>query len=381
MERWSVIACDQFSSERAYWDRVSEFVGQSPSTLKMILPEAYLGEHPEDEFAAGISEAMKNYLERGAFAEYQASLIYVERELSNGLTRRGLLGAVDLDAYDYSPDSSAPVRASERTVIDRLPPRVAARKSASLELPHILALIDDVSRSIIEPLAGMTRSLEKLYDFDLMEDGGHIRGWRVKGDDASRAAALIGDLPGEMKIIIGDGNHSLAAAKTHWETLKASSRGNGAARYALLELNNVYDPAVEFHPIHRVIFGVDAAAFVKKMLDRLSGNGGYTVGWRSKEGKGEFGIRASCAGDVIEAVQSFIDEEAEQSQFRVDYIHGDDVLEFLSSADNCVGVILPAMDKSDFFRTVLSRGIFPRKSFSIGEARDKRYYLECRKIA
>ena len=381
MERWSVIACDQFSSERAYWDRVDGFVGASPSALRMILPEAYLGERPEGEFAAEISAAMKNYLKDGVFAEYPASFIYVEREISNGLTRRGLLGVVDLEAYDYSPGSRAPIRASERTVADRLPPRVAARKSAPLELPHILALIDDASKSVIEPLAGMTRSLEKLYDFNLMEGGGRIRGWRAANDAASRVCDLVRGLPGEAKIIIGDGNHSLAAAKAHWEALKASSPGDSAARYALLELNNAYDPAVCFLPIHRVVFGVDADEFVKKMKDRLAGSGNYMVGWRSGGKGGEFSVSASGVGDVIEAVQSFIDEEAERSRFGVDYIHGDDVLESLSSADDCVGIALPSMDKSEFFRTVLSRGVFPRKSFSIGEARDKRYYLECRRIA
>jgi uncharacterized protein (DUF1015 family) len=380
MKRWSVIACDQFSSERAYWDRVSGLVGSSPSTFNMILPEAYLGERPEGEFAAGISAAMRNCLESGVFAEYPASLVYVERELSNGLVRRGLIGAVDLEAYDYSPGSGTPIRASERTVADRLPPRVAARKSASLELPHILALIDDASKTIIEPLAGITRDLEKLYDFDLMEGGGRIRGWRVTGNAAARIADLVGNLPGEAKIIIGDGNHSLAAAKAHWETLRSSSSENLAARYALLEMNNVYDPAVVFMPIHRIVFGVDAGAFVKRMRDRLAGNGDYMIGWRFGGEAGEFPVGAACVGDVIEAVQSFADEEVEKYRLRIDYIHGDDVLESLSASADRVGITLPAMEKSDFFRTVLSRGVFPRKSFSIGEARDKRYYLECRKI-
>jgi uncharacterized protein (DUF1015 family) len=379
MERWSVIACDQFSSDRAYWERVDQFVGDAPSTLRMILPEAFIGERPEAEFAAGISAAMKKYIDDGVFAEYPSSFVYAERNLPDGKTRRGLIGAIDLDAYDYSPGSRAPIRASERTAADRLPPRVAARKSAPLDLPHVLALIDDAANSVIEPIAETSGSLEKLYDFKLMEGGGFVRGWRVAGADAERASAALAALPGEAKIIIGDGNHSLAAAKTHWESLKKSGSENKRARYALVELNNVYDPAVEFLPIHRVVFGADAA-FVRRLRDRVGGEGGYEAGWRSGGASGKFSVRAECVGDVIEAVQSFIDEEAEKTNFRVDYIHGDEALETLSSAPDRVGLSLPAMDKSDFFKTVLSRGVFPRKSFSIGEARDKRYYLECAKI-
>jgi uncharacterized protein (DUF1015 family) len=313
------------------------------------------------------------------FHEYPNSLVYVERKLSNGLVRRGLVGAIDLESYDYSPDSTAPIRASERTAPDRLPPRVAARKTASLELPHVIALVDDSKKTVIEPLAEKTGRLQKLYDFDLMEGGGHITGWLVPGEEASGVASLANGLSGDAKIAIGDGNHSLAAAKTHWDAIKKSQRGT-AARYALVELNNVYDPAVEFLAIHRIVFGVDAASFVQKMEQAIGGSG-YRIGWRSSGASGEFSVGASCIGDAIESVQSFIDDEALKTGCGVDYIHGDGALESLSAKPGNVGVVLPAMDKSDFFRTVLSKGVFPRKSFSIGEPRDKRYYLECRKIA
>jgi uncharacterized protein (DUF1015 family) len=319
----------------------------------------------------------------GIFREYKDSLIYVERELSNGRTRRGLLGVIDLDRYDYSPDSRAPVRASEMTVPDRLPPRVAARASASLELPHVIALIDDAEMSVIELLEGRKNSLEKLYDFDLMENGGHIVGWRVTGGEAARVSGLVNE-PRRARaasMIIGDGNHSLAAAKTRWNELKRNGVEDAAARYALVELNNVYDPAVEFMPIHRVVFGVDADSFVRDMESAIGGAGQYNIGWHSSGESGEFTAAASSAGGVIESVQSFIDEASEKTGCRVDYIHGGDALESLSSAPGSVGIAMPAMDKSDFFGTVLSRGVFPRKSFSIGESRDKRYYLECRKIA
>jgi uncharacterized protein (DUF1015 family) len=331
---------------------------------------------------------MRNYLDRGIFREYKDSLVYVERKLSNGRTRRGLVGAIDLDCYDYSPDSKAPVQASEKTVPDRLPPRVAARASASLELPHVIALIDDAEMSVIEPLERRKNSLEKLYDFDLMEGGGHITGWRILNDEAARVSALVNGLGthGSAVMIIGDGNHSLAAAKTHWDELKrnwtngANRTKNAAARYALVELNNVYDPAVEFKAIHRVVFGVGAHSFAHDMERAIGGSGRYSVAWRSSGESGEFAAAASRIGDVIDAVQSFIDDISERTGCRVDYIHDDDALTSLSAASGNVGIILPAMDKSDFFGTVLSRGIFPRKSFSIGESRDKRYYLECRKI-
>jgi uncharacterized protein (DUF1015 family) len=380
MQKWSVIACDQFSSDRDYWERVAAHVGGAPSTLRMILPEAYLGDSAHERFAGDISLAMRNYLDMGIFREYKDSLVYVERVLSNGRTRHGLVGAIDLEYYDYSPDSEAPVRASERTVPDRMPPRVAARASASLELPHVIALIDDAEMSVIEPLERKKDSLEKIYDFDLMEGGGHITGWRISGGEAARVSALVNGLRGAAVMIIGDGNHSLAAAKTHWNELKRNGFGDAAARYALAELNNAYDPAVEFKAIHRVVFGVDALAFARDMERAIGGSGRYGVGWRSSGGSGEFAVAASRVGDVIDAVQSFIDDESKRTGCRVDYIHGDDALTSLSSSAGNVGIILPAMDKSDFFGTVLSRGVFPRKSFSIGESRDKRYYLECRKI-
>ncbi|MDR1579421.1 MAG: DUF1015 domain-containing protein [Synergistaceae bacterium] len=380
MQAWSVIACDQFSSERDYWDRVASRVGDAPSTLRMILPEAYLGGSAHEHFAREISIAMRSYLGTGVFSEYKDSLVYVERRLSNGRTRRGLVGAIDLDRYDYSPDSRAPVRASEMTVPDRLPPRVAARASAALELPHVIALIDDAEMSVIEPLEGQKNSFEKLYDFDLMEDGGHITGWRVTGGEAARVAKLVNGLRGAAAMIIGDGNHSLAAAKTHWDGLKRNGPEDAAARYALVELNNVYDPAVEFKAIHRVVFGVNAHSFVRDMERAIGGPGRCGAEWRSSGEGGKISVAASCIGDAIEAVQSFVDGISEKTGCRVDYIHGDDVLESLSSAPDTVGIIMPAMGKSDFFGTVLSRGVFPRKSFSIGESRDKRYYLECRKI-
>jgi uncharacterized protein (DUF1015 family) len=378
---WSVVACDQFSSDRDYWRRVASRVGGAPSTLRMILPEAYLGDGAHEHFAREISLAMRSCLEEGIFREYKDSLVYVERKLSSGRTRRGFLGAIDLDSYDYSPDSKAPVRASEMTVPDRLPPRVAARASAALELPHVIALMDDAEMSVIEPLEGQTRSLEKLYDFDLMEDGGHITGWRLTGAEAARVAGFVNGLRGEAAMIIGDGNHSLAAAKTHWNELKRNGLEDAAARYALVELNNVYDPAVEFMPIHRAVFGVDADSFARDMERAIGGHGRYRVGWRSSGKEGGFSVAASHVGDAIGAVQSFIDGVSEKTGCRVDYIHGRDALESLSSEAGNVGIIMPVMDKSDFFGTVLSSGMFPRKSFSIGESCDKRYYLECRKIA
>jgi hypothetical protein len=379
MTKWSVVACDQFSSEPEYWERVKREVGGAPSSLAMILPEAYLG-RGADESGETAARAMADYLRRGIFEKIENSFIYVERALSDGKTRRGLVGAVDLEAYDYSPDTAAPIRASERTVAERLPARAAVRRRAALELPHTMALIDDAARSVIEPFARETDAMQRLYDFELMEGGGHIRGWRVTGRGAARVTAAFERLRASPRVVIGDGNHSLAAAKSHWDSIKSGSGGGAAAhpaRYALVELNNVYDPAVTFEAIHRVVFDVDARQFIAGLEKAVGGGGAYKIRWRAAGETGEISARAACIGDLIEAVQTYIDGTG----VRADYIHGADSAIALSGAPGAAAVLLPAMDKSDIFGTVAARGLFPRKSFSIGEARDKRYYLECRRIA
>ena len=386
MEAWSVIACDQFSSEKEYWERAKNNVGNKPSTLKMIIPEAYLEEIDEESEIGKISSAMEDYLQSGIFREIKDSFIYVERTQPDGRVRKGLVGAVDLEEYDFTGVSAA-IRASEGTVLDRLPPRIRVRRAAPLELPHIITFIDDKDATVVEPLATIADELPLIYDFDLMEGGGHIKGRIVTGKNAENVMAAMRSLheKNEMLMIMGDGNHSLAAAKVYWDEIKKemseSEKENHPARRALVELNNVYDPAISFEAIHRVLFNIDAAKFIKAFEDGTPRGTDYTIHWTSKDGSGDIGIKAACIGDMLTIMQEFIDKYIENTETIVDYIHGDDSTEKLSQGDRCLGFILPAMNKSDFFETVEKSGVFPRKSFSVGHAEDKRYYLECRKIS
>jgi len=385
MEAWSVIACDQFSSEKEYWERVKSNAGDKPSTLNMIIPEAYLEEIDEEKEIGKISTAMKDYLVNGIFNEISDSFVYVERTQHDGRIRKGIVGAVDLEEYDFTGVSSA-IRASEGTVLDRLPPRIRIRRAASLELPHIITFIDDKEETVVEPLAQIADNLPLLYDFDLMEGGGHIKGRQVTGADAERVMSALRSLheKNEMLMIMGDGNHSLAAAKVYWDELKQSlsedERKNHPASKALVELNNVYDPAITFEAIHRVLFNIDPAEFISDFEKAAPSGTDYTIHWSSRDGSGEIGIKADCIGDMLTIMQDFIDEYIKDTDSIVDYIHGDESTVTLAKEKRCVGLILPAMDKSDFFETVEKSGVFPRKSFSVGHAQDKRYYLECRKI-
>jgi uncharacterized protein (DUF1015 family) len=388
MTKWSVIACDQFSSERGYWTRADALVGDAPSTLKLIVPEVYLGEVDTAESGAAIADKMREYLETGLFKTYEYSYIYVERTISDGRIRRGLIGKLDLELYDYTPGATAPVRASEKTIVSRLPARVDVRRQAPLELPHIMALIDDSDCRIIEPLGSKTSGLEKVYDFTLMEGGGSIRGWRITGDTAGEIEKGLRCLceKSDVQIIIGDGNHSLAAAKAYWDEIKGGfseeERQIHPARYALVELNNVYDPAISFEAIHRVVFNVDTRALTEALKKALptAGSDGYDLRTVTAEGQGCLQVKAPSIGRLIELLQTFLDDYTKTTGSEIDYIHGEDSVLTLTKAAGNQGFLLPAMDKSDFFRTVTAGGVFPKKSFSIGHARDKRYYLECRAI-
>jgi len=384
-EAWSVIACDQFSSEHEYWQRVRDYVGEKESTLKMIIPEAYLEEIDEETEIEKISTTMKKYLEKEIFQEIDDSFIYVERTQSDGHVRKGLVGTVDLDEYDFTGISAA-IRASEGTVLDRLPPRIRVRRAAALELPHIITFIDDKEETVIEPLAKIAENLPLLYDFELMEGGGHIKGRIVTGKEAENIMAAMSALhkKNDMLMIMGDGNHSLAAAKVYWDELKQSldeqEKEQHPARRALVELNNVYDPAISFEAIHRVLFNIDAAKFIDEFKKATPRGTDYTIRWTTINDSGDIGIKANCIGDMLTMMQEFIDHSIDGTEATVDYIHGEDSTKKLAERERCVGLILPAMDKSDLFETVKMSGVFPRKSFSVGHARDKRYYLECRKI-
>ena len=388
MTLWSVIACDQFSSELTYWDRVEKTVGTNPSALKLIVPEAQLDTTDTVDRAFKAGEEMQAYIKSGLFKTLSQSFIYLERTLSDGSMRRGLVGMIDLEAYDYRPGSTSVIRASEGTILSRLPARMEIRKRALLEMPHIMALIDDKDRQVIETLAKRTDKLEPVYDFKLMEGGGSIKGWRVSGDESSALSARLASLflGSSVHIIIGDGNHSLAAAKDYWSTVKTTLDENAwdghPARYALVELNNVYDPAIRFEAIHRFVSGIQPESLIDALQKLFNGGTGreYAFEWVSADGTGQITARAASIGSMIEKLQVFLDEYLTQNGGGIDYIHGDQSLKKLAEAERSVGLLLPPMDKTEFFTTVINGGVFPKKSFSIGEAQDKRYYLECRAI-
>ncbi len=384
-ETWSVIACDQFSSEREYWDRVAKTVGDTPSTLHMVVPEAYLGSISMEEASLSRNEKMKEYVNGDVFDLLEDSFIYVEREVTGGVTRRGIIGKLDLEAYDYKPDTAPPARASEKTVVDRLPPRIRVRSGACLEMPHILVLIDDERKMAIEPLTEKKACLEQVYDFKLMEEGGRIRGWRVKGEEARRVVSAVDDLSQrEVQFVIGDGNHSLAAAKDCWrairETLSDKERENHPARFALVELCNVYDEGIVFEPIHRIVFDCDPEKILCDLREKAGREDGRELRTIANGVQGSIRIAYSSLGGLIGKVQAVLDEWEEKHGVKVDYIHDEKALEELSKKEHSLAIYLPGMDKSDLFATVEKDGVFPKKSFSIGHARDKRYYLECRKI-
>ena len=396
MEKWAVVACDQFTSEPAYWERVEQTVGSAPSTLRLILPEAELKAPDVDARIEKINAAMDDYLRRDLFTTLRDALIYVEREQSDGRIRHGLVGMVDLEAYDFTPGSGALIRATEGTVLERIPPRAKVRRNAPIELPHVMLLIDDPDKTVIEPLTAEAAGMEKLYDFDLMERGGHIRGYRLSNAQIDAVAdALTGLCADEamrkkygvsgvapLLFAVGDGNHSLATAKACWEEQKDT---NPLARFALVEVVNNHDDALQFEPIHRVLFGADPKVFRDEFRAFYP---------NAREGRGEGHcievVYEGCDGFwtvpdpkvqlAVGTLQAFLDEYLKKHGGEVDYIHGDDVTRELGAKPGNMGFLLPAMGKEQLFKTVMADGVLPRKTFSMGHAQDKRYYVEARKI-
>lgn len=395
MTKWAVIACDQFTSDAAYWQRVRDCVGEEPSTLHMILPEAELGSAREAEAVTGINRYMTDSIAREVFSEYRDSYIYVERTLQNGSIRPGLIGAVDLEQYDYNHGSVSPIRATEKTVLERIPPRQRVRKDAALEFPHVLMLCDDDQKCLIEPITAIKHQLPLLYDFDLMEDGGHITGWLVAGDTAAefdaRLDAYVASVPEKYKdldgagvvLAVGDGNHSLATAKSCYEQWKQDHPHQDAAshpaRFALVELENIHDDSQVFEPIHRIITHTDG----KKLLQDLQlacGGEGFCVEYAMHDCAGQLHLDRKQGELAVAILQNFLDTWLEANPGQIDYIHGDRELEELAQQDGAIGFKLPPMEKHALFRGVISGGVLPRKTFSMGHAREKRYYLEGRKI-
>ena len=383
MQCWSVIACDQFTSDAAYWAAVEQTVGGAPSTLRLMLPEFYLGKRDEAAAAAEIQQTMRRYLDNDVFTEIEHSFIFLERTLPCGSVRRGLIGMIDLEAYDYGPDSSTPIRATEGTVEDRLPPRVKVRRAAPLEMPHIMVFLNDPDDGVMQRAETAANGL--LYDFDLMMGGGHVRGQRIYGATADALAAQISEGNTAVKLAIGDGNHSLAAARKCWlekkQRLTPEQVESDPARFALVELGNIHDPAVTFAPIHRVLFETDPSTWFDAAAQQLAADGeGRDVVLLSGGRQKTIRAKGASIGEVIGNVEQFCKAYLAAHGGTIDYIHGDDEAVQLAQRSGCCGVLLPQMEKSELFSSVECSGPFPKKSFSIGLGRDKRYYLECREL-
>ena len=403
MKKWSVVACDQYTSEPEYWQAVNECVKDSESTLRITVPEIYLNDADIEDRIKSTNAVMAEYMQKDIFAEYKNTYIYVERTLKNGVKRLGIVGAVDLEDYDYSKGSQTKIRATEGTVISRIPPRLKVRKDAPVELPHIMMLIDDRDCDIIESNAEIKDTFEKLYDFDMMQDSGHIAGYKMSEEACAKIESKLEalddinafnkkygvDKESPLVYAMGDGNHSLATAKANYENLKKEigedAARNSLARYALCELVNLHDKSLEFEAIHRVVFDADGEAFLKAMTDE------YEISFDENEAgqKFEFVFGGESKTVVVKnpteyltvaTVQKSIDAFIEKHGGEVDYIHGEDVVKKLCEDKSNFGIILEAMDKADLYKSVILDGALPRKTFSMGEACDKRFYIECRKI-
>lgn len=404
---WSVIACDQYTSQPEYWEETRRLVGDNPSTLDLVLPEAHLAKDDLDAVIAGINGNMSSYLQHGVLAEQPPGLMLVERDVGRSSPRRGLVAALDLEHFDYSEGARELIRSTEGTDPTRLPVRMAVRRHAVLETPHILVLIDDPECTVVDPL--FERDLPLVYDFELMQGGGRVRGWHIGDGELIDAISVClerlrrGEPP--MLYAMGDGNHSFAAARAVWDELKATEAVSmdHPARYALVELVNIHDAALEFEPIHRLVDGIqpdvlfaamaahfDESGFSRESFDDPEawrhacqdlGSTGHTIPYLTATETGVVRIERPGARLETASLHGFLDPFLDRDDdARVDYIHGDDVLADLAKTKDRVGFLLPVMDKHDLFRAVVEEGATPRKTFSLGEADEKRFYLECRRI-
>jgi hypothetical protein len=420
--QWAVIACDQYTSEPEYWRKVRELVGDAPSTLKLVFPELYLQEKDREERIQRIKSCMRRYLDQGLFEEHEG-LVYVERIIGDK-TRKGLLACLDLERYDYGKGAKSLIRATEGTILERLPPRVRIREGAPLELPHIMVLIDDPQYTVIGPLTENKQQLIKLYDFELMQGSGHLTGYEVQSRDLEerviKSLGALADpetfgrtygLPANSPVLLyamGDGNHSLATAKAVWEKAKQSAADRNAIlnsdlRYALVEIVNLHDPALLFEPIHRVLFGLtpgrdplkeltafhegrcrflnlDSFPVLKQEVDSQK-SATHKIGVITGNGFVLMEIERPAFTLAVGSLQNFLDHFLESRGAQaIDYVHGSDTLVRMGRQPGNLGFYLPAMDKRDLFKTVIVEGALPRKTFSMGEAREKRFYLEARKL-
>ena len=420
LSRWAVIACDQYTSQADYWNQVKEIVADAPSTLRLTFPEIYLEDSDKEERISKINQTMEQYLGDGTLKEQKSGFILVDRKTTHAASRKGLIVALDLEHYDYSANSKSLIRATEGTIVERLPPRIKVRENAKIELPHIMVLIDDPEKTVIEPLFQL--DLEKVYDFDLMLNGGHIQGYMIDNPNHINAIAkAITNLAGsdinnavdERDILLfamGDGNHSFATAKAIWEKNKAEATDDSImehpSRYALVELVNLHDEGLEFEAIHRVLFKISPEKVLERM-ERFFLEGGMEPFFKActsiEEAKkiaasetngkthaipfmaqGSFGVALIQHPTLtleVASLQAFLDNFLKHSfSAELDYIHGEDAVLELSGKPDSIGFLLPALSKFSLFKSIAKDGALPRKTFSMGEADEKRFYLECRKI-
>lgn len=385
MSKYAVIACDQYTSNLGYWNSLKEYVGDAPSTFHMIYPEAYLENTDKDAYIAGINKNIDYYLSSGVLEDIGESFILVERVTSFGVRRLGLIISIDLEDYDFAKGSKALIRASEATIVERIPPRLKIRKDAAIELPHVLLLFDDKDKTIVEPLYKNREKLEKVYDFELNKEGGHIRGYKVSDTKSiiEKFDALYRKNNNGLLFIVGDGNHSLATAKAHWnlvkENLSEEERKNHPARFALVEVNNLYDDGIIFEPIHRVLFNVKSD-FVPRLKEACHGDHRSYI-YNKESGKEEFFIHKNAPLDYLE-IQTFLDKYLEQyKDVKIDFIHDDEeLLKVANENPGSEAIFMPALTKEDLFDYLSKDAVLPRKSFSMGHANEKRYYLEAKKI-
>ena len=399
MSKWSVIACDQYTSEPEYWDAVKNTVSNSPSSLNLILPEIYLENEDVSSRIDDIHETMEKYINEGVFTEYKNSIVYVERIQSNGIVRKGLIGAIDLEEYDFSKGSSSQVRATEATVIERIPPRIKVRQNAPLELPHIMILIDDPENTVIESIN--KSCMTKLYDTELMQNGGSISGYLVSETEQERIDSALSALAEPdtfnkkynltdspvLLYAMGDGNHSLATAKEFYEQLKKANPdkdlSNHPARYALAEIVNLHSDALKFEAIYRLVYDVDCDKLISGLTETLALSDKISEQWVEIVCNGEDKksyIHNTSSNLSVGSLQNYLDKYIKENGGKIDYIHGIENVKALAEKHNGIAFILPDMDKSQLFPTVIKDGALPRKTFSMGHADDKRFYMEARKI-
>ena len=413
LSTWSVIACDQYTQDKDYWKNVEEKAENKPSTLNLILPEVYLGSPDKADRIKKIRQSMKEYLDTGVFADAKKCFIYLERKTAFGRTRKGLVAQIDLETYEWKPFSKANIRATEATIVERIPPRMEIRMGAPLELPHIMLLVNDKDDLLVganKPTDGRA----PIYDGDLMANGGHITGWALESkvdiEGVEKALNLIAEKNASpdgstFLFAVGDGNHSLATAKAVWDEYKKEhpEDKDSPVRYALIEIVNIYDTGLTFEPIHRVIFNIDNEALIKILAEKLNGNikalddadkvikavkdswANFGFFYLDSEGKQknvllETKIKELAVARLQPEIDAFLKELPDQSKAEIDYIHGTDEVLKLGSKENSLGILLPPIAKDSFFETINGRGPLPRKSFSMGEADEKRFYLECRRL-